>query len=88
MFAYRLALTGTVLLVVTLAALGAARPTSGAARGGDARSERYVVEAGDTLWEIAERHYEGDPREGVWLIRERNEIGAGPIQPGQVLLLP
>lgn len=87
-FVSRLVLTGTVLLVVILAALGAARPTSGAARGGDARAERYVVEAGDTLWAIAERHYDGDPREGVWLIRESNRIGSGPIQPGQVLVLP
>ncbi|MCC6222057.1 MAG: LysM peptidoglycan-binding domain-containing protein [Thermoleophilia bacterium] len=88
MFVPRLALVGTVLLVVILAALGAARPTSGAARGEDARAERYVVEAGDTLWVIAERRYDGDPREGVWLIRERNGIGSGSIQPGQVLVLP
>jgi nucleoid-associated protein YgaU len=48
----------------------------------------YVVRAGDTLWAIAERHYGGDPREGVWRIRERNELGAGPLRPGTVLYLP
>lgn len=88
MFASRLVLTAAVLLVVTLAALGAARPTSGAARGDEAGAARYVVERGDTLWEIAAHRYGGDPREGVWLIRERNGIGAEPIQPGQVLVLP
>jgi LysM repeat protein len=47
-----------------------------------------VVRAGDTLWTIAERSYAGDPREGVWKLRERNDLDGSTIRPGQVLALP
>ena len=43
---------------------------------------------GDTLWSIAERSFAGDPREGVWELRERNELESAVIVPGQVLVLP
>ncbi|MGH3010773.1 MAG: LysM peptidoglycan-binding domain-containing protein [Gaiellaceae bacterium] len=69
-------LTGALLLAV-------ARPSSGSAQ-----EERYVVRAGDTLWELAVERYGGDPREGVWEIRERNGLpGAGPFV-GMILYLP
>ncbi len=48
----------------------------------------YVVRDGDTLWSIAERSYAGDPREGVWRLRQRNELSEGPIYPGQRLRVP
>lgn len=83
MFASRLILIGVVLLVLLLAALGAARPSSGAAP-----ETRYVVAPGDTLWAIAEASYGGDPREGVWRIKERNGLGSSVLQPGMVLLVP
>ena len=83
MFASRLTLTGAVLLTLLLVALGAARPTSGAAP-----ETRYVVQAGDTLWAIAETHYDGDPREAVWRIEQRNHLESVDIHPGQALLLP
>lgn len=83
MFVSRLLLPGAVLLVTLLAALWAARPTSGAAP-----EARYVVRSGDTLWEIAERRYGGDPREGVWRIKQRNDLEGPQIQPGDVLFLP
>ena len=38
--------------------------------GGPERS--YRVKPGDTLWSIAERTFPGDPREGVWELREQN----------------
>ena len=50
--------------------------------------QRYTVRAGDTLWGIAVRHFAGDPREGVWELRERNHRGGVMIRPGQVLALP
>ena len=50
--------------------------------------EAYVVGAGDTLWQLAAERFAGDPREGVWRIRERNDLGAGPLRPGTVLYLP
>jgi LysM repeat protein len=45
------------------------------------------VRAGDTLWSIAERTYVGDPREGVWELRERNSLSSWTIVPGQMLVL-
>jgi len=54
--------------------------------GGPARS--YRVKPGDTLWSIAERTYAGDPREGVWELRERNGLDSTTITPGQVLVVP
>lgn len=48
----------------------------------------YRVQAGDTLWSIASRSYGGDPREGVWKLRQRNELDGTTITPGQVLRLP
>jgi nucleoid-associated protein YgaU len=82
MFVSRLLLPGVALLVV-LAALGAARPTNGAPP-----EARYVVEPGDTLWEIAEHRYAGDVREAVWRIQERNDLEGSLLSPGQVLVLP
>jgi LysM repeat protein len=82
-FGSRLVLSGVVLLALLLVALGAARPSSGAAP-----ETRYVVEAGDTLWAIASARYEGDPREAIWRIEERNDLASPLLQPGQVLVLP
>ena len=48
----------------------------------------YRVKPGDTLWSIAERSFAGDPREGVWELRERNDLESTVIVPGQVLVLP
>ena len=54
--------------------------------GGPARS--YRVQPGDTLWSIAASSYGGDPREGVWKLRERNHLAGTTIAPGQLLRLP
>ncbi len=60
-----------------------------AGEGGAGGPERhYRVKPGDTLWSIAERSFAGDPREGVWELRERNELPSWTIVPGQVLVLP
>ena len=76
-----------VLLAVAAAlatgALGAARPSGGAAH-----EARYTVKPGDTLWVIAETHYDGDPREAIWAIKERNGMRASLLSPGTVLVLP
>jgi hypothetical protein len=71
-----------VLTVLLLWALFAGE--SGA--GGPERS--YRVKPGDTLWSIAERTFPGDPREGVWELRERNGLEGTTIVPGQRLVLP
>jgi nucleoid-associated protein YgaU len=49
---------------------------------------QYRVQAGDTLWSIASRTFPGDPREGVWELKERNDQASATIVPGQVLVLP
>jgi LysM repeat protein len=48
----------------------------------------HTVRAGETLWSIAAATYSGDPRKGVWLLRERNDLEGTTIVPGQRLRLP
>lgn len=56
---------------------------------GAAGPERvYRVQAGDTLWSIAERTFAGDPREGVWELQRRNGLSGTLLRPGQRLVLP
>jgi LysM repeat protein len=72
-----------IAVVGLVAVLWLARPSSGSA------PERvYVVKPADTLWSIATRHYAGDPREAVWRVTERNDLGSHLIRPGQRLVLP
>ena len=75
------------LLLVTLVAVTAwALFARDSGAGGQARA--YRVQPGDTLWSIAASSYGGDPREGVWKLRERNHLAGTTIAPGQVLRLP
>ena len=75
---------GAVLLAILGAALGAARPSSGAAPGAP-----YVVKQGDTLWSIARARTHGDLRQAVWEIRSRNHLKRGAeLVPGTVIRLP
>lgn len=60
-----------------------ARPSSGSLRPG-----HYLVHPHDTLWSIASRYYGGDPREGVWKIRERNKLSGTVIRVGERLVMP
>lgn len=55
---------------------------------GGGREQRYVVKPTDTLWSIASSHYAGDPREGVWKLRERNNLSGSTVLVGQTLVLP
>jgi LysM domain len=75
-----------VLLVAVAAFLVWALFAGETGAGGPERD--YRVKPGDTLWSIAERTFPGDPREGVWELRERNELASATIVPGQVLVLP
>lgn len=83
MFVKRLFAVSVAALAFACAALGAARPSSGGAE-----EARYVVRPGDTLWEIAAERYDGDPREAIWRIKERNGLARSDLQPGTVLALP
>ena len=71
------------LLILLGASLAVARPSSGSTTG-----TRYVVQPGDTLWQIARERYGGDPRAGVWRIQSRNGLGGSALVPGTVLVLP
>ena len=63
--------------------LYAARPTRSAGP-----ETRYVVQPGDTLWEVASARYDGDPRAAIWRIKERNGLETSALVPGAVLHLP
>lgn len=73
------------LVLVTLAVAWAvfARGT-----GASAPEHTYTVKPADTLWSIAASEYGGDPRAGVWKIRERNHLLGTMLRPGQRLRLP
>ena len=48
----------------------------------------YRVQAYDTLWTIASRHYAGDVRDAVWQIERANHLADATVHPGQRLVLP
>lgn len=77
-----MALLAGGFLLGARAALGTGQAPAG--------GEAYVVQEGDTLWELARLRVgpEADPRPYVEAIREGNRIGAGHIHPGQLLVLP
>jgi LysM repeat protein len=56
--------------------------------GAGSHPRHYRVQPGDTLWSIATEHFAGDPREGVWELRQRNRLDGATIIPGQRLALP
>jgi nucleoid-associated protein YgaU len=70
-------------LVTVLAWSVLARGSEGAGTG-----ESYRVRSGDTLWSIAARRYEGDPRQAVWRLQHENGLSGTVLTPGQVLVLP
>ena len=77
------------LLLVAALTLGSPVARAFGGSDGGAITRTYVVQPGDTLWSIAERHAPGrDPREVVFAIDETNELGSGPLVPGRTLLLP
>jgi nucleoid-associated protein YgaU len=77
---------GRILLVSIVALVAWALFVRDSGAGGPERA--YRVQPGDTLWSIAVSAYGGDPREGVWKLRERNHLTGTTIAPGQVLRMP
>ena len=82
MFVKRTQTVLVILVALIVFALLFARPTNSAGP-----EERYVVQPGDTLWELATERYAGDPREAIWRIRERNGLEGSSLVPGQVLYI-
>ena len=73
----------SVAAVAAVLGAGFARPSDGGSH-----PQRYVVQPGDSLWSIADRRYDGDLRQAVWRLRERNGAAAESLEPGDTLLLP
>ncbi len=74
-----------LLLAICLAGIGVVARTSQ----GSGQAQVYVVRPADTLWSIAQAHYGGDPREGVWKVTQANHLDAGVmLRPGEKLVLP
>ncbi|MCA1839395.1 MAG: LysM peptidoglycan-binding domain-containing protein [Actinomycetota bacterium] len=48
----------------------------------------HVVSTGETLWGVAQRFGEGDPRRFISQVQALNGLSTGRIFPGQRLILP
>jgi LysM domain len=77
---------GRIVIVVLVAAVLWAVLARDSGAGPHARY--HTVRQGETLWSIAAGSYAGDPREGVWKLRTRNDLDSTTIVPGQRLQLP
>jgi LysM repeat protein len=77
---------GKILILLCAGALGVGYAAHGSSGAGPRQT--YVVRPGDTLWTIATHSYAGDPREGVWLLEQRNHLATATISPGEKLVLP
>jgi LysM repeat protein len=60
------------------------------ARSSNAHGAKQVVtvRAYETLWSIAQQHYSGDVRDGVWQIEKANHLRSADVRVGQTLVLP
>lgn len=50
-------------------------------------TKTYIVQPGDTLWSIAKKYTQDDPRELIFEIRRYNNI-TPIIRPGQIIEIP
>jgi LysM repeat protein len=75
-----------ILLIVGMAVL----VWSAMARSSNAHGAKQVVtvRAYETLWSIAQQHYGGDVRDGVWQIQRANHLRSADVRVGQTLVLP
>ncbi|HEY8645705.1 MAG TPA: LysM peptidoglycan-binding domain-containing protein [Gaiellaceae bacterium] len=75
-----------ILLIVGMAVL----VWSAMARSSNAHGAKQVVtvRAYETLWSIAQQHYGGDVRDGVWQIQRANHLRSADVRVGQQLVLP
>jgi nucleoid-associated protein YgaU len=84
----RLAAGALLVLAVSVSAPAVSAAVTGSSRRPDVGG-RYVVQAGDTLWSVAVSRAPGtDPRRVVQAIVDENQVDAGTLVPGQVLVIP
>ncbi len=77
---------GRILIIAVIAVMAWAVFAHGSSGAG--HPLRYVVKPTDTLWSIAQHHYVGDPREGIWKLQQANHLQGTQISPGESLLVP
>ena len=69
--------------------VGAGQVAGASADEGTSSPDIVVVQAGETLWGIAQQVAPGsDPRGVVQQIRRMNDLGTAPIVPGQSIIVP
>jgi LysM repeat protein len=75
-----------IFLIVGIAVL----VWSAMARSSTAHGAKQVVTVRpyQTLWSIAQQHYGGDVRDGVWQIQKANHLQSADVRVGQKLVLP
>lgn len=75
-----------ILIIVGMAVL----VWSAMARSSNAHGAKQVVtvRAYESLWSIAQQHYGGDVRDGVWQIERANHLRSADVRVGQTLVLP
>jgi LysM repeat protein len=75
-----------ILLIVGMTVL----VWSAMARSSNAHGAKQVVtvRAYETLWSIAQQHYSGDVRDGVWQIEKANHLRSADVRVGQTLVRP
>jgi hypothetical protein len=78
-----------LVLVVTLAVLLLGRTAQAGTQVGVVTGDRYVVEPGETLWDIAGRVApDADRRDTVLRIVRFNALPSSSVQAGQELAIP
>ncbi|MBV8300330.1 MAG: LysM peptidoglycan-binding domain-containing protein [Candidatus Dormibacteraeota bacterium] len=79
----------STLIAALLAGAGTVVLAGVAYGGGSAPQHRVTVQAGQTLWGIADAHYSGsDVEQRVADIETANHLRTAAISPGEILILP
>jgi LysM repeat protein len=81
---------GVFLLLIFVAVWAGVRVAHAGEDASVYTGHRVVVQAGDTLWNLAAREYgaRANLRQAVWQIERANGLQSGAVQPGQRVTLP
>lgn len=79
----------SVPFAAMLVVLGSVSADAGTAEGAAPATGIVVVQAGESLWEIAQQVApQADPRATITAIRELNGLGGQAVVPGQAIIVP
>ena len=80
------------IIILAMAIVASVAFITGSTASGESIPQYYTVEvqAGDTLWDIAERYCDKgtDIREVIYEIREANNLSPEDIEPGDSIKIP